>query len=188
MGKYGKWVTYLWLAFVVAFWTYALIFEMELTPESLAEYLKKFSNYILVAYALFTVLRAFTLIPNMTVVLVGTLILPGRFWTLLIISVIGLLASSSIIYFFGEEMGLDVILRKKFPDKEEYIKRQLDKYGDWIVFFWGFLPVVPSDLLSFVLGIVKYKYWKFILFYGLSHFISYAVIIKFGEEFWKWVF
>ncbi len=184
MKHWQRFFTFLWLACVAAFWIWVIYEDVELSAEEIAAYLSRFQHYLVAAYTIFGILRAFTLIPNMTVVFVGTLLI-HNFWVLLVTSIIGLIGSSSIIYFFGEELGLKEYLYARFPNKIEVIRRGLDRYGAVIILLWGFLPVVPSDLLSFFLGSIKFPYWKFVLYYTIGHLITYSLIILFGQEFWK---
>ncbi len=184
MSKKQRITVFIWLSIVAAFWIWVLYKDQELGIEKIAQFLSRFQHLIILAYFLFSSLRAFTLIPNMTVVFVGTLVIHNP-WVLLITSVAGLIISSSLIYFFGEDTGLDKVLLKKYPDQVERIKRGIDRYGAPVVFFWGFLPVVPSDLLSFVLGIMRFNYWKFVFYYTLSHIITYSVIIFLGKDLWS---
>ncbi len=186
MSKRQRITVFIWLTIVIAFWLWVIYEDEELGIEQIAAFLSRFQHFIIIAYLLFSSLRAFTLIPNMTVVFVGTLIIHNP-WVLLITSLIGLLVSSSLIYFFGEDTGLDKVLLKKYPDKVEKIKNGIDRYGAPVIFFWGLLPVVPSDLLSFVLGIMKFNYWKFILYYTFSHLITYSAIIFLGKDLWAWL-
>ena len=174
---------FIWLGIILLFWLWVIYNDKSLNINKIAAFLSRFQNYIIIAYLIFSCLRAFTLIPNVTAVLVGTLIIHNP-WVLLITSLIGLIVSSSLIYFFGEDTGLDKILMKKSPGKINKIKQGLERFGDPIVFAWGFLPIVPSDLLSFVLGITRYSYWKFVLYYTISHIVTYSVIIFLGKDLW----
>ncbi len=187
MRKWQKWVTVAWLLGVAAFWIWVAYEDVELSAEQIAAFFSRFQHYIIVAYLVFGIIRAFTLIPNMTVVFVGSLLI-HNFWILLATSVAGLIGSSAIIYFFGEELQLKDTLYRKFPRQLDKIQRGLDKYGSAIIFFWGFLPVVPSDLLSFFLGSIKFPFWKFILYYTIGHVITYSIIILSGKEFWHLFF
>ncbi len=184
MSKTSKIFGIIWLVIIIVFWAWAIYEDVKFTPESIAGYLERFQKYIIWAYLIFSMLRAFTLLPNMTVVFVGALLI-HNFWILLITSIIGLCVSSSLIYFFGNNLSFMRSLAKRHPQKVEKIHKGLERYGGLIIFFWGFFPVVPSDLLSFVLGDLKYNYWKFIAYYALSHLITYSVIIYFGKGLWQ---
>ena len=186
MSKKQRILVFFWLGIIAIFWLWVLYKDEELGIEKIAGFLNRFQNFIIIAYLVFSSLRAFTLIPNMTVVLVGTLIIHNP-WVLLITSLIGLLVSSSLIYFFGEETGLDKVLLKKYPDHVDKIRQGIERYGAPVIFLWGVLPVVPSDLLSFVLGIMKFNYWKFVFYYTLSHVITYSVLIFLGKDLWTWL-
>ena len=174
---------FIWLTIVLCFWVWVIYKNQQLGIEQIASFLKRFQRFIIIAYLIFCSLRAFTLIPNMTVLLVGTLVISNP-WALLVTSLIGFVISSSLIYFFGEDTGMDKILLAKYPDKVEKIKLSTDRYGAPIIFLWGFLPAIPADLISFILGIIKFNYWRFILPHTLSHIVTYSIIIFGSKSLW----
>ncbi len=177
----------LWLISIIVFWTWILIEDINLTSEQISEILRKFQHYIVLAYILLWLIRAFTLIPNMLLVIAASAFIKN-YWILLIVSLFGFLISSSIIYFFGSELGLGRYFERKFPEKIKQIEHGLERYGAVIIILWGFLPVVPSDLLSFFLGSIKFPYLKFLIYYFIGHLIIYGILIFLGQQAWSAIF
>ncbi len=185
--KFRKVLFVLWIISIIAFWAWVVIEDISLTSVQISVFLQKFQHYIVLSYILLWLIRAFTLIPNMVLVLAGTAFIQN-YWILLIISLIGFLVSSSIIYFFGSELGLQRYFERKFPDKIKQIERGIERYGAVIIILWGFLPVVPSDLLAFFLGSIKFPFPKFLLYYFIGHLIIYSILIFLGQQAWASIF
>lgn len=184
MSKRQKIRVFIWLVIVVVFWGWVLYEDQSLDAKQIAYFLARFQSFIIIVYFLFSSFRAFTLIPNLTVVLVGTFVIEDPY-ILLCLSILGFIISSSIIYFFGQQTGLYNIFMLKYSARIEDIEKKIQKFGSPIIFLWGLLPIVPSDLLTFVLGTIKFDYKKMIFLYFFSHFITYTLIIFTSKTLWK---
>src|SRR4249920_3752106 len=68
-------------------------------------------------YLLINCLRGFTLIPVTYTIILGLIFLPV--WPAYIITIIGVLVSSSIIYFFSEYLGLGEYFKKNHAEQIE---------------------------------------------------------------------
>lgn len=138
----------------------------------------KFEHHLLIAYTILNIIRALTLVPASTLVIVGTLIFSGNLPMVLLSSILGILVSSSIIYFFSDYMGFDEYFQKKYPKKMNYIKRKLEsKYGFGFLLLWCSLPIVPSDLVFYLSGALHMSYYKFILAVFLGHIFLFSLWI-----------
>lgn len=58
-------------------------------------------------------------------------------------------------------MGFDEMLARHTHNKK--IQNAIERYGFYAVFLWSFVPIVPTDLISYVAGIVRMSFWKFVL-------------------------
>ncbi|HET8752939.1 MAG TPA: TVP38/TMEM64 family protein [Salinimicrobium sp.] len=79
-----------------------------------------------------------------------------------IILLIAIFLASSIGYFIGRYFGpviVDKIIGKK---TEKKITSFIDDYGFWTVIVVRLSPFLSNDAISFVGGILKMGYWKFI--------------------------
>jgi uncharacterized membrane protein YdjX (TVP38/TMEM64 family) len=127
-------------------------------------------------------LRGFTLIPSTPFVLVGTLLFPENLVFVFLISIIGILLSSTMIYFFSREMGFEEILMKKYKNKVTTYEKWLQKYGFPFVLIWSFLIIVPTDLICYIAGTLKMNYTKFITAVAIGESLICLILIFGGAS------
>jgi uncharacterized membrane protein YdjX (TVP38/TMEM64 family) len=106
-------------------------------------------------YLLFGCLRAFTLIPVTSLVLLGIVFLPPL--TLFVLTLAGILVSSASVYYFAEALHVDEVLRRKHGHQIDRVQRLLERYGFPIIVGWAFFPLVPTDLICYVSGVVRVR-------------------------------
>lgn len=173
---------------VIALWIFFLIFcvvffltHRELfTPEGLAGFLTQFKNHIMLAYLVICLLRGFTLVPSTPFVLAGTIIFPSDPFLVLAISIAGIIFSSSMIYYFSEHLGFSEYLEGKHPARIAKLHGELQKpTGLAFVCLWSFFPLVPTDAICYVAGILRMRYFKFILALGFGELILCSIYIFF---------
>ena len=139
--------------------THPTVFE----PQNFANFLQNQSGNILVIFALLSILRAFTLIPNTFLVMVGAILFPTQLLLVFLISLTGILVSSIMIYYFSDFLGMDEVFEKKYPTQIKWLKEQIEKRGVWIIIGWCAFPFVPTDVIFYVAGTLKMNFLKFIL-------------------------
>jgi len=86
----------------------------------------------------------------------------GEFWGV-VISVVGVFIASTLGYFIGEKLSNNVsehLIGKKNVDK---MSKFMKKYGFWAVVLFRISPFLSNDAISFVAGIIKMGYKKYIL-------------------------
>lgn len=171
----------MWLVMLGAIWGYYLYNPSYFQAENIANVLSEYEGHLLVVYTLVGVLRGLTLLPNLTLIVAGTLLFPDNYVLLLLSSVFGITVSSLTIYYFSEFLGFDKLFNSKYPKKIEYIQEKMNKYGVAILLLWSFLPIVPSDLISYVSGTIKFNLTKFIAGIFVGHAIIYVVVIFFSD-------
>lgn len=133
------------------------------SSQSIADFLRRFSGYIMVAYLAISVTRAFFLIPSTPFVLAGVLLLPDRPWTVLLVSVLGVVISATLIYFFSDQFGLrERFERSNNPAFGRVEKALNGRYGFPMLVFWAFFPLAPTDLACYVAGIIRMRFWWFL--------------------------
>ncbi len=74
---------------------------------------------------------------------------------------LGIVFSGILIYLFSDLMGFDEIFAKQKENIK--IKHAIEKYGFYAIMLWSFIPVVPTDLICYVAGTVRYSFWRFVL-------------------------
>ena len=106
-------------------------------------------------YLLLGCLRAFTLIPVTSLVLLGIVFFPPV--PLFALTLAGILVSSASVYYFADALHVDEILRKKHGHQIDGVKLLLERYGFPIIVGWAFFPLLPTDLICYVSGVVRVR-------------------------------
>ncbi|HQZ82131.1 MAG TPA: VTT domain-containing protein [Pyrinomonadaceae bacterium] len=134
------------------------------SAENIAGFLRANAGSLWVAYIIISALRGLTLLPSTPLVIAGTLLFPAEPVAVFAVSIVGIVLSSTMIYFFSEALGFDDFFEKRKPDLVHAIQRRLETpWGFAFVAAWAFMPVAPTDAVCYVAGIVRSSYWKFIL-------------------------
>lgn len=80
-----------------------------------------------------------------------------------IFNLIGIISSSTIVYYFTKYLRLDGWIEGKYPEKIIKVRNALQKKELPIIAGWSFFPVVPTDLIIYVSSTLRVPYWKCIL-------------------------
>ena len=99
-----------------------------------------------------------------------------------ILSIIAVAIASTIGFFIGKYLGTAFITRLIGEKKEKKVSYYVDRYGVWAVVITRLTPILSNDAISFVSGILRMNYWKFIaaIFAGITPLI--ILIAWFGEN------
>ncbi|MGH9821464.1 MAG: TVP38/TMEM64 family protein [Pyrinomonadaceae bacterium] len=160
---------FIWIAIPITCLSFYLYDPQLFTPEHIAEFLLRFKNEILILYVGISIMRGFTLLPSTPLVIAGTLIYPNDPLLVMIVSMTGILLSSSLIYYFSEVLGFTEFFERKRPQFTQRIRSQMERpWGILFVFLWAFFPLVPTDAVCYVAGTIRMTFWKFIaaIFFG----------------------
>ena len=83
----------------------------------------------------------------------------------------------SVINYYMALKGEEYLLEKKVLSEKHIIKGKFyfDKYGSWIILL-SWLPIV-GDTITFVAGLLKYDFKKFLILVTISKLSRYLFII-----------
>jgi uncharacterized membrane protein YdjX (TVP38/TMEM64 family) len=98
-------------------------------------------------------LRGFTLIPVTSLVLLGIVVLPPV--PLFVLTLTGILASSASVYYFSEALHLDELLSARHARQIDRVRTLLERHGLPIIIGWSFFPLVPTDLVCYLAGVLR---------------------------------
>jgi len=153
----------LWLSVIVSGIGAYLLFPDEFTAPKIAEFLLRFQGEIWLVYLALSALRGLTLLPSTPLVIAGTLLFPNQPFAVLTVSIVGIMLSSSMIYFFSDLLGFSDYFENHKPGLTHRIKSRLEHpAGFAFVAIWAFFPLVPTDLVCYVAGTTKMNFLKFI--------------------------
>lgn len=157
MIETGKKIIYsAWVICIVIICGFYLTRPELFTADALVGYLTRFQSELLISYIFLTFVRGFFLVPSTPFVIGGAILFPERLLMVLTISMAGVLFSTACIYYFSDLLGFSRYLERRFPDKTEVWKSRLQHpQALAIVTGWALFPLVPTDLISYVGGIIK---------------------------------
>lgn len=186
---FKKIIIALWVLFLASCLAFFLANRESFTPEGLAAFCFRFKEHILGAYLVISLLRGFTLIPSTPFILAGTVLFPAEPYWVLGISMTGIIFSSSMLYYFSEHMGFAEYLERKHPTRIAKLHDQMQKpTGLLFVCLWSFFPLVPTDAVCYVAGILKMDFFKFIAALALGELILCSIYIFFYSSLIGWLY
>lgn len=166
---------YLWLALVAASLLLYFLFPETFAPTNI----RRFFSANLVAglgvYFLLACLRGFTLIPLTPLLVAGILVFPP--WPLFIVNLGGILVSSAIVYYLARFLRFHTFFDSRYPVQMDRLTRLLDKRELPVITVWGFLPIVPTDLIVYVCSVLGISTFKTLLGVTIGEGVICAIYI-----------
>ena len=163
-----------------------LLFYFTHTEYFAATYLKGFVgtniNSLMIAYIVITCIRAAFFLPSTIFIIMGSVLFPQYPFFVIIVSMIGILIGSSFIFKAADFLAPEELFSKSNLNKMNIVHNKMEKYGFWIVLFWSFFPIVPTDLICYVAGTIKMTYWKFILAVFIGELILVNIYVWTGKS------
>lgn len=179
-------VLVLWAAIVLGCLGTYLAAPSKFSAENIADFLTRFSGLIWLIYLAFSIVRGVTLLPSTPLVLAGTLLFPEQPFTVLLVSMTGIMLSSTMIYYFSDYLGFSEYFDNHKPELSHRIKVKLEHpLGFLFVAGWAFFPLVPTDLVCYLAGTTKMKYWRFIAAVFIGELFLCVFYIFFGGSLLK---
>lgn len=155
-----------------------------LSPKAIVDFISPFQGSALVIYTLITLIRGFFLIPSTPFVIGGALIFPDQLLLVLVISMLGVLFSATLLYFFSSSLGMAEKFERRYPTKTNHWKLLLKRPSStFVVLGWSFFPLVPTDLICYVAGLVKMPFQNMIFGVFVGELVLDVIYIYFGGDF-----
>ena len=152
-----------WLAVTVGLGSLFVVRPELVEPDKLVLALRSTESFVMVAYAVLSILRPITMVPSTVLIIVGTLLFPGHYWIVFAISLGGISLSALLIYYFFEFLGLKEVFERKHAARVRWLEKQLQLRGFWVVVGWAMFPFVPTDVICYVAGAFRMHKGKFLL-------------------------
>lgn len=80
-----------------------------------------------------------------------------------LLCIVGIFIASSFAYFIGKSLSEVTLDKIVGHGSREKMVSYLENYGFWTIFIFRISPFLSNDAVSFVSGLVKMNYWRFIL-------------------------
>lgn len=170
---------WIWLA-VITVAMYGYFYEREFIQAQAMRVMNLPASWRYAIFLAIGCLRGFTLIPVTYVILLGLVFLPA--WPAYALTMIGVMVSSTTIYYFADYLGLTHFFEKNHAKEIEKLRTVLQKHELPIVVGWSFFPFVPTDVICYVCGSLEIDVRKFLLGIMIGEGISVALYIFLGKE------
>lgn len=183
-----QFIRVIWLLAIVFALGYYIMYPENFTPESIKNFIEQQGDNLIIAYTIISFLRGVFLIPSTPLVIAGAIIFPHNLVLVFTISMLGILFSASLIYFAADFLDFDKLFDKIKNKKVQTLRQKINDYGFWVVLSWSFFPLVPTDLICYIAGTIKMKYYKFILALFIGEAILVSIYLFLGNEIEKVLF
>lgn len=124
------------------------------------------------------ILQMFLLIIPTIALMVVAILAYGPIWGSLIVFA-AVFSASTVGYLIGSYLGPVIVEKLIGMRSEKKIGGFIEKYGFWAVFITRLNPMLSNDAVSFVAGVLKMGYWKFIgaTLSGITPLIIFVAIM-----------
>jgi len=157
-------LTYAWAILILGVAVLWIARPEAFSEAAMASALAAWGAWSFVAYVLLSMLRGVALVPSTPVVLAGGVLFPEAIWLVLLVSMLGIVLSATLLYRFPGYGGYDAWLEGKHPERIARLRVHLVKpRAQWFVALWAVTPVVPTDLICYVAGLVRMPFRRMIL-------------------------
>ena len=121
-------------------------------------------------------------VPSLALMVVAVLAY-GPVWGSLI-SAAGVFVASTTGYFIGKYFGPILVKKLIGSSSEKKLENFINDYGFWAVVITRFNPFLSNDAISFVGGVLKMGYWRFMgaTLLGISPLILFIAILGKNTE------
>jgi uncharacterized membrane protein YdjX (TVP38/TMEM64 family) len=80
------------------------------------------------------------------------------------------------------------LLEHKYPDKIAMLREKMHgKYSFWIIAGWSFFPLVPTDVICYVAGMVKLSYKRMVIPLLIGEIPLVTTYVFLGSEIGEWL-
>jgi len=107
------------------------------------------------------IVQMFLIIIPTVLLMVVSILAYGPIWGSLII-LAAVFSASTVGYIIGNYFGKNIVLKLLGQKTEDKIESFIDHYGFWAVIVTRLNPFLSNDAISFVGGMLKMGYWRFI--------------------------
>jgi membrane protein YqaA with SNARE-associated domain len=106
---------------------------------------------------------------------------------LTIVASVGFTLGMTINYLLAYTLGRPYVVKRVSADRLDEITRMWDKWGLIVYVVFGFTPVLPVELLSFVCGLLKTRFVTFLILSFLPRLVVFAFFAYFGQYLGIWI-
>ena len=154
----------IWIFFILTSLSLYFIYAPDLSPENISEVIKKYQNGMLFLYFALCVVRGLTMIPGTPFLLAGIILFKNSPYLLLGAFLASMLVTSAIMFYLADKLGFSRYFEKNYPEKIAAVREKLNgKSGFFFILIWAFAPFTPTDMVCYVAGSIRMRFFKLIV-------------------------
>lgn len=177
-----KYVRLVWIALILIGLMLFFLHPEWFTKDGLSTFVKENSSNVWLTYLVICLVRGIFLLPSTPFVLAGIILFPDSPWLVFWISMIGIMATATYLYFASKFLEFDKLFGEKHSQKKEKIIGKLNQHGFWIVLGWSFFPLVPTNLICYVAGSIRMNFLKYFTAIFIGEAILVGIYVFIGEK------
>ncbi|PTX62841.1 putative membrane protein YdjX (TVP38/TMEM64 family) [Kordia periserrulae] len=170
--RYSTFLRRFWMVLIVGFILYNILFPDTFSRENIVTSIQSYGNYGWAIFFLFHIIRGFVMLPSTVLIFAGVYLFPNNLFLVLLISVVGIVISSMIVYYFADKLGFAKLFDKNTKASNLVKEKLSGQYGPLFIIFWAFFPFVPTDLICYVAGAMRINP----IIFGMSIFIGELIL------------
>jgi len=144
-----------WIVLIIGFIVYNFIYPETFSRENIATNIQSYGHYGFAIFFFCHLIRGFVMLPSTALIFAGVYLFPNDLFLVLLLSVIGIVISSMIVYYFADKLGFARLFDKHSKMKKLVKDKLSGRYGPLFIIFWAFFPFVPTDLICYTAGAMK---------------------------------
>jgi len=131
-------------------------------------------------YMLVLSLRGLTFMPSTPLLFAGIVLFNPILVYLL--NLIGIVTSSTLVYYFAQYLWIDDYFEKKYPKQLSSIQAKLKNKEFPVIAAWSLVFFVPTDLVVYAASTIRVHIWKVWAWVLVGEALLNAIYIYTGDE------
>ncbi|MFN7115158.1 MAG: VTT domain-containing protein [Saprospiraceae bacterium] len=128
--------------------------------KQISEYISNFGFWGPVVIILVMVVQMFLIVIPSWLLMIVSVLAYGQFWGV-VLSVAAVGVAATIAYFIGKALNEAAIGKLLGIKTERKMQAYLEQYGFGAVIIFRLAPFLSNDAISFISGMLRMSYWKF---------------------------
>ncbi|SHK67099.1 TVP38/TMEM64 family protein [Hymenobacter psychrotolerans] len=147
----------------------------------ISAWMAQFGNWGPVVLVLLMVVQMFLFVVNVVALILVAILAYGPWWGSLL-ALGGIVLASSVGYGLGRLLDDSFVERLLGKKTEQKVLGIVERYGVWAVVIARLSPALSDDAISFVAGVARMGYWKFMAATVAGVVPLIALLAYLGEE------
>jgi uncharacterized membrane protein YdjX (TVP38/TMEM64 family) len=149
--------------------------------QRIASWMHQFGYWGPVVLVVLMVVQMFLFVVNVVALILVAILAYGPWWGSLV-ALAGVIAASTVGYGLGSALGESFVRRVLGEKSEQKVLDIVQRYGVWAVVIARLSPALSDDAISFVAGVARMGYWKFMAATVAGVIPLIALLAYLGEE------